>query len=419
MTGTDALAQPFDEAFAAAPYEVYGRLREEAPVHRVALPDGSPVWLVMRDEDVRAGLADPRLSVNKAHSATGYRGFSLPPALDANLLNIDHEDHIRLRRLVSQGFTPRHTEKLRARTEEVAEGLADRLAEEFARSERGGRAEWDEQGERGEPGAGRSVDLVAEYATPLPLTVIGDLFAVPEADRRPFAGWVRAMLAMESAAQVGEAIQQMHGFLRNLVRERRQSPGDDLLSDLIAARDAEDRLTEDELCSLAFLLLGAGIENVQHVIGSGLLTLLDHPEQRAELAADPGLLPGAVEELLRCTHPNLAAIRRFPTEPVDFGGVRIPAGDTVLLCLASANRDPARHADPERFDIHRGDPTHLALGQGMHYCLGAPLARMEIGIAVETLLRRFPTLHLAVPAGELEWQTTFRSRGLRSLPVRR
>ncbi|NSC20775.1 cytochrome P450 [Streptomyces albus subsp. chlorinus] len=394
-----SLPQPFDESFRAMPHAVYNKLRDEAAVHRVALPDGSAVWLVLRDQDVREGLADARLSVDKTHSSGGYQGFSLPPALDANLLNTDHGDHLRLRRLVSQGFTPRRAEAMRGTIQAVAERLADGLEERLARK--------------------GSADFVSEFALPLPLTVVCDLFAVPEEDRRPFASWVGTMIALESPQQVGEAIRAMHEFLRGLVAARRGAPGDDLLSALIAARDEDDRLSEDELCSLAFLVLGAGIENVQHLLSAGLLALLRHPGQLAALRADASLLPDAVEELMRYAHANLTAIRRFPTEPVEYGGVTIPPGDTVLFCLASANRDPARYETPERFDIRRRDTAHLALGQGMHYCLGAPLARMETGLALETLLGRFPSLRPAVEPGRLRWRTSFRSHALVELPLTR
>lgn len=394
-----ALPQPFDESFRAMPHAVYNKLRDEKAVHRVALPDGTAVWLVTRDADVRAGLADRRLSVNKAHSTGGYQGYALPPALDANLLNIDHDDHIRLRRLVSQGFTPRRAEAMRAGIQAVADRLADRLEE---RLESEGTA-----------------DLVHDFATPLPLTVVCDLFGVPEPDRRPFGSWVSTMLALESPQQVAEAVTSVHDFLRALVDERRKAPGDDLLSALIAARDEDDRLTEDELCSLAFLVLGAGIENVQHLLSAGFLALLRHPGQLAALRGDSSLLPDAVEELMRYAHSQLTAIRRFPTEPVEIAGTTIPAGDTVLLCLASANRDPERYPAPDRLDIRRRDNAHLSLGQGMHYCLGAPLARMQTGLALETLLGRFPGLRPAVEEDRLQWRTSFRSHALRALPLTR
>ncbi|WP_406503859.1 cytochrome P450 [Streptomyces sp. NBC_00212] len=398
MTQNPDLPQPFDAAHFADPYATYERLREEAPVHHVRLPDGSEVWLVLRESDVRAGLADPRLSVNKAHAGNGYKGFSLPPALDANLLNIDPDDHMRLRRLVSKAFTPRYVEGMRQQIEGASEQLADAFAERLK--------------------ADGAVDLITAFANLLPVALIGDLLAVPEADRHAFAGWVTTMLDPGSSGELVAAIGRIHRFLLDLVADRRAEPGDDLLSELIAARDEGDRLSEDELVSLAFLILMAGSENTQHVISGGLLVLLDHPDQLAVLRADPGLMPRAVEELLRYVNPNQMAIRRFPTEPVEIGGVTVPSGDTVLLCLAAAHRDPERHADPDRFDIHREDTTHLALGHGIHYCLGAALARIQLHSAFSTLIRRFPELALAVPSGDLAWRTSFRSHALRELPVR-
>ncbi|MCX5609325.1 cytochrome P450 [Streptomyces sp. NBC_00047] len=396
-TAPTALPQPFGRDFPADPHAMYARLREQGSVHRVALPDGSPVWLVTREADVRQGLVDPRLSVNKRHSGTGFKGFALPPALDANLLNIDADDHLRLRRLVSQGFTPRHVESLRGSVQTAVDARVDRLVE---RMESEGRA-----------------DVVEEFARPLPLTVIGELLAVPEAERGKFSGWVAGMLSPASREELTSAIGAIHGFLLDLVAERRAHPGDDMLSDLIAARDDEDRLTENELVSLAFLLLMAGSENVQHLLGNGLLTLLTHPRELAALRARPDLLPQAVEELLRHSHPNHTAIRRFPTEPVEIGGVRIPAGDTVLFSLAAAHRDPARYPAPDRFDLDRADKAHLSLGHGLHYCLGAPLARMQVTLALGTLLRRLPSLRLACPVEKVPWTTTFRFHAVRELPV--
>ncbi|MCX5377824.1 cytochrome P450 [Streptomyces sp. NBC_00091] len=400
MSGTGevgVLAQPFGAGFAGDPYGVYARLRAEGAVHRVALPDGAAVWLVTREADVREGLADSRLSVDKKHSGSGFKGFSLPPALDANLLNMDAEDHLRLRRLVAQGFTPRHVEGMRASVQAAVDGFADRLV---ARVEGEGVA-----------------DVVAEFARPLPLKVIGDLFAVPEGDRERFSRWVAGMLTPASREELAGAVQEMHRFFVGLVAARRAAPGGDVLSGLIAARDAEDRLNEDELVSLAFLILMAGSENVQHLLGNGLFALLTHPGQLAALRERPELLPEAVEELLRYAHANHTAIRRFPTEPVEIGGVRIPAGDTVLLSLASAHRDPARYPEPDRFDIGRADKGHLALGHGLHYCLGAPLARMQVTLGLGALLRRMPGMRLGVTAEALEWSTTFRFHALRALPV--
>jgi cytochrome P450 len=209
----------------------------------------------------------------------------------------------------------------------------------------------------------------------------------------------------------------MLGFFAQLIADKRAAPADDLLSAMIAVRDDEDRLSEDELTSLAFLILFAGYENTVHLIGNATLALLSHPGQLAALRADPGRLGGAVEELARYDGPAPLAIRRFPTEDITIGGVRIPAGETVLLCLAAAHRDPHRFTEPDRLDIGRDATGHLALGHGIHYCLGAPLARMETEIALAALLDRFPRLALDVPPSELSWRPAMRARGLLALPV--
>lgn len=396
-TEATPLPQPFDESFTKDPYAVYERLRVAGSVHRVALPDGLAVWLVTHEQDVRTGLLDARFSVNKRHSTTGFSGFSLPPALDRNLLNIDPDDHMRLRRLVAQGFTPRHVELLREDIQSAVDGLIDGLVDRI--------------GSLGE------ADLVSEFAKPLPLRVIGALLDLPADDQDRFSGWVTGMLAPRTREELETAIGNIQRFLIDLVAERRARPGEDMLSSLISARDEEDRLTEDELVSLAFLILMADSENVQHVISNGVLTLLSHPDQLATLQAHSALLPEAVEELLRYAQPIQTTIRRFPTEPVEIAGIPIPAGDTVLFCLASAHRDPDRYPDPDRFDIYRADKAHLSLGHGVHYCLGAPLARLQLTLALGTLLDRLPGMRLARPAGQLPWTTTFRSHALRSLPV--
>ncbi|MER5863463.1 cytochrome P450 [Kitasatospora sp. NPDC002040] len=396
MTTSHPAADPVAELI-DDPYRAYARLRAAGPVHRVTGPDGLPVWLVTRYADVREALADPRLALDKRHAAPGnYRGFALPPALDANLLNMDPPDHTRIRRLVAQAFTPRRMAQLRGPVEQVAERLLDAMAP-----------------------LGRA-DLIEAYAAPLPITVICDLLGVPEQDRHDFRAWTDTLVAPDPTRpqDAKAAVGAMLAFFTELIARKRAAPGEDLLSALIAVRDEQDRLTEDELTSLAFLILFAGYENTVHLIGNAVLALLQHPAQLAALRADPGLTDGAVEEFARFDGPTPLAIRRFPREDVVIGGSTVPAGETVLLALASANRDPDRFADPDRLDLHRQDSGHLALGHGIHYCLGAPLARMETGIALTALLRRFPGLALDLPAGELRRRPSLRARGLLSLPVR-
>ncbi|MEV4756242.1 cytochrome P450 [Micromonospora sp. NPDC049559] len=403
----------------SGPYAEYAALRQAAPVHRVVLPDGATAWVVTRYADVRAALADPRLSMNKANGSGAWKGFSLPGALDANLANMDPPDHTRIRRLVSQAFTPQRVEKLRPAVQAVADELVDRMAP-----------------------AGRA-DLVAEYAVPLPVAVICDLLGVPQRDRADLRDWTEAMTTPppDDPTAAVRAVRELAGFMVRLIAEKRRDPGDDLISAMIAARDGvaddagtsggtgtpgdpataarpADRLGEDELTSLAFVLLFAGYENSVHAIGTGLLALLRHPEQLAAARRHEELPVPVVEELLRYEPPGPLALRRFPLVDMAIGGVTIPARETVLLGLAAANRDPDRFPDAEELDVARPANPHLTLGHGIHYCVGAPLARMELQIAIGTLLRRFPGLALAVPAEELTWRPSYRSRALRGLPVR-
>ncbi|MFB7455951.1 cytochrome P450 [Streptomyces sp. NPDC056188] len=379
------------------PYAVYARLRETGPVHQITGTDGFPAWLVTRYDDVRQAIADPRLSLDKRNAKPGgYHGLALPPALDANLLNMDPPDHTRIRRLVSKAFTPRRVELLRKPIRKTADALLDAIAP-----------------------LGRA-DLISSYAAPLPITVICDLLGVAPDDRQDFRSWTDALVAPDPARpeKAKEAVRAMLGFFTGLLAAKRAAPADDLLSALIAVRDDEDQLTEDELMSLAFLILFAGYENTVHLIGNATLALLNHPDQLAVLRADPGRLSPAVEELARFDGPVPLAIRRFPTEDVTIGGVGIPAGETILLSLAAAHHDPRRFTDPDRLDIGRDATAHLALGHGIHYCLGAPLARMETEIALAALLDRFPGLALDLPPDGPRWRPSMRARGLLSLPVR-
>ncbi|MDX3227819.1 cytochrome P450 [Streptomyces sp. ME19-01-6] len=397
--------EPLDtRALLEDPHATYASLREAGPAHRISGPDGQPAWLVTRYDDVRRALADPRLSLDKSNALPGnFRGFALPPALDANLLNMDPPDHTRVRRLVAKAFTPGRVERMREPVRRAADALLDAV----------------------EP-AGRA-DLIAAYAGPLPIVVICDLLGVPQRDRRDFRAWSDALIAPDPARPhlAKEAVGSMLRFYTGLIASKREEPGDDLLSDLIAVRDdagdgagaGGDRLTEDELTSLAFLLLLAGYENVTHLIGNALLALLDHPSLLRELRERPAGIAAAVEEFARHDGPAPLAIRRFPLEDVEVGGVTVPAGETVLLSLASANRDPGQFKEPDRLDLNFGRWGHLAFGHGIHYCLGAPLARLEAETALAALLSRLPGLRLDVPRPQLRRRPTIRARGLISLPV--
>jgi cytochrome P450 len=389
----------FGAALLADPHGGYAGLRAVGPVHRTTTPDGARVWLVTGYPEVRAALADPRLSLDKrTASSSGDHGASMPPELDAHLLNLDPPDHTRLRRLVSKAFTPRSVEALRGRVQQRTDELLDRLS----------------------PGPAHrtEADLMAELATPLALTVICDVFGIADGGRPDFrhcADTLRSP-APDAALSSREALRRMFGILTDLIAEKRARPGDDLLTRMIAARDQQDRLAEPELVALAFLILFAGYDNSANLIGSTLLALLSHPEALRRLRAGELRTDQVLDETLRWNAPSMLAARRFAREDVELGGVTIPAGERIWLSLVSANRDAVQFPDPAAFDAGR-DGVHLGFGHGIHYCLGAALARLEAEVALTTLLRRFPALGLARPPHQLRWQESFRNRGLQELPV--
>lgn len=396
---------------------------EPGGVHCERLAGGERIWVVSRYDDVRSLLADPRLALNKRASLAGYEGFGLPPALEANLLNLDGEDHARLRRLVSSGFTARRMDGLRERIQARADALVEALAS---------------GGEDGDAIAdaladtiadARAADLVTSYAAPLPIAVICDLLGVPGEQGATLRGYTQVLLAPgeHGPAEVAGTMRGIIGLLSALLKAKRDEPADDLLSAMIAARDGADRLSEDELLSLAFLILFAGYENSVHVISAAAARLLSNPAAAQAVRAEPhphtpGMI-ALVEEVLRRDQPGTTAIRRFPTEDIVLGdGVTIPAGDTVLLSVSSANRDPKAAAGSVAGSAGGpgAGPTagHVSFGHGVHYCLGAPLARLEVRIALWTLLTRLPDLALAVPVEDLAWRSSHRQRALAALPVR-
>ncbi|MDT0270456.1 cytochrome P450 [Streptomyces sp. DSM 44915] len=396
----------FEPGFLADPYPAYAWLREHAPVHRATLPSGVEAWLVTRYRDARAALADPRLSKNPArHAAERHASgrVGIPGERGANLmthlLNIDPPDHTRLRRLVSQAFTPRRVAAFEPRVRELTERLVDGFA------------------------ARGSADLIDEFAFPLPIYAICDLLGVPAEDQEDFRAWAGMMLhTTGKRGGVGRAVKRMRGYLAELIHRKRLAPGDDLISGLIRASDHGEQLTEDEAAAMAFILLFAGFETTVNLIGNGVHALLGHPEQLARLraglaAGDERLLATAVEELLRYDGPVELATWRFATEPLTLGGAAVAAGDPVLVVLAAADRDPARFTEPDTLDLGRSDNPHLGYGHGIHYCLGAPLARAEARTAFAVLLRRLPDLRWARDAPEPRWRGGLIMRGLRSLPV--
>jgi cytochrome P450 len=348
---------------------------------------------------VREVLADPRV-VKEPGLVAGPFVDELPPGVAAGLfrhmLNANPPDHGRLRRLVAAAFTRRRADAMAPRIQQLTDALLDAAAT-----------------------AAGPVDLVEALAAPLPVRVIGDLLGVPEADFPRFRAWTRPLVTGVLAGRDAyvDAAVGMLGLLRDLVARRRVAPGDDLLSALVAARDAGDRLDEDELTSAGFLLLAAGHETTVNLIANGVHALLMHPHQLALLRARPDLLPAAIEELLRHDGPVQVTLPYVTTAPVPVGGVTIPAEEIVLAGLTAADRDPARFADPQRLDLGRSNGGHVAFGHGIHHCLGAPLGRVEGRIAIGTLLARFPDLRLAVPSDDLVRTPGLLMNGFAALPV--
>jgi cytochrome P450 len=393
-----------DPAFKANPYPTYAELRSTAPVHRVELPDGLGIWLITRYDDVLAVLKDERFVKDWRKALTPEQLAQVPPippvmeALSRNMLDMDPPDHQRLRSLVSKAFTPRLIKRLRPRVQAIAAGLLDAVQD------------------RGE------MDLIDDYAFPLPITVIAELLGVPAEDRDSFREWSDAAVSGNTTQEHLEKVliphmQAFTDYLHALFEEKRKNPKDDLVSALLRAEEAGDKLSEDELLGMVFLLLVAGHETTVNLIGNGVLALLQHPDQLQKLKDDPSLIKPAVEELLRYDGPVETSTERFAREDVRIGETVIPRGEMVLVVLAAADHDPERFADPDELDITRVDNRHLAFGKGIHHCLGAPLARMEGQIAISTLLARMPDLRLKGSPESLSWRPGLTLRGLRGLPL--
>jgi cytochrome P450 len=388
----------------ANPFPLYVRLRAEAPVVRFIAGDKKPAWLITRYADVSAALKEPRLAKNPFIALTDEErkrtvpwmpGFLRP--LSQTMLDQDPPDHGRLRSLVHQAFTPRRVEDLRARVEVIAAELA---AQARARG---------------------SFDLLEDFAAPLPITVISEMLGVPADERRRFRRWTNRLIRNVTTTDMLLSLPTLWmllRYVRGLVKRRRSEGGEDLVAALVRAEESGSQLSDDELLSMVMLLLIAGHETTVNLIASGTLALFDHPEAMESLAQEPARMPSAVEELLRFTCPVELATERYTTAPVTYSGHTIPRGQRVLASLASANHDPDMFAAPEQLKLAREPNRHLAFGGGPHYCLGAPLTRLEGQIAFRVLLRDLPGLRLAVPRGSLRWKPNQILRGLTALPVR-
>ena len=394
---SDFTFNPMAPEFVEDPYPTYRRLREEDPVHQSPLG----FWVLTRYEDVVSSLRDPRMVKEPIAAFVAARfGLQAPPTgMGLSMLDRDPPDHTRLRGLVSKAFTPRVIEQLRPHIQGIVNRLLDKV--------------------EGEPG----MDLIEQFAYPLPVIVICEMLGVPVADHERFKGWgldiARGLDAILLPPDSPVAERSMHArhalaaYFRELIAERRAAPRDDMLSGLIAAEEAGDKLTEDELLATCILLLVAGHETTVNLIGNGTLALLRHPEQRKRLQEDPGLITTAVEELLRFDGP-VQRTARIPSEDVTFGGKTIGKGEMVMPFIGAADRDPRQFPDPDRLDLGRTDNRHIAFGWGIHFCIGAPLARVEGQIAINTLLKRQPKLALAATPQHRQSLTL---RGLTTLPV--
>ncbi|MFB6566117.1 MULTISPECIES: cytochrome P450 family protein [Streptomyces] len=380
--------------FVENPYPVYAELRAKGPVHRVRVPGQErDFWLVVRNEEGRRILADERLSKDWRSQGV-WPADALP--INENMVESDPPKHTRLRSLVTRAFTARRIEALAPRVHTLTADLLDAMSKAP-----NGRA-----------------DLVAALAFPLSMTVICELLGVPDLDRQSFRQWTNEIVASSSPEATAEAVRAVNAYLTGLIEQKRAEPRDDLLSALLRTTDEEgDRLSPEEVVGMAFLLLAAGHETTVGLISNTVLALLRHPDQLALLKADFSLIGNAVEETLRYDSPTENSTYRFATEAMDFCGARFEKGDPVLVSLAAAGRDGERFEDGERFDITRSARGHLSFGHGIHYCLGAPLARLEAGVAVRALLERCPDLRLDT-SEPLVYIPGMLVRGVRRLPVR-
>lgn len=385
------------------PYPLYRELRERTAVRKHVVKTLSTeirAWVVTGYADTRTLLADPRLSKDAGRLPAVIGRHAVDPTTVAatyppSMLFSDPPDHTRLRRLLGRAFTVRRVEGLRPWITDLTERLLDGI----------------------EPGV--EFDVVARIALPVPLAVIGKLLGVPDEMYDDFRRWNDVLASIEADLAVKHAtVTEAYGALSELVRVKRSRPGDDLISQLVEVEDDGVRMTDTELLATVFLMMNAGYETTANLISSGVLALLLHPLEQERLRRDPGLLPAAVEEFLRWESPLNFTTIRCTTAEVRIGDVTIPPDEIVFFSLCSANRDPARFADPDTLDIGRDTSGHVAFGHGLHHCLGAPLARMEGQIVFGGLLGRFLVWRLAVPAADLEWRDSLQFRGVRSLAVR-
>jgi cytochrome P450 len=393
------LSSPYSEPlFHSNPYSIYERLRQETPVHKTVLPDGTEVYLVTRYADVQAALKDNRLvkNISRARGKTFLQTLGFGSMRNKNMLPEDPPEHTRLRSLANEAFKPKYIRELRGHIEQIANDLIEKVQ------------------------ARGKMEFISEFAFPLPITVIGEMLGVPEKDHAKFREWSSDLIASGALSSenphFSPDILRFVGYVRKLISDHRKNPRPDLVTQLIEAEENGDRLSGGELVSTIVLLLIAGHETTVNLIGNGMLALLINPDQLQKLKTDPDLIKPAIEELLRYVNP-VQLVNRYASEDMEIGGQPIPKGSHLQMLLASANHDPMYAPAPERLDVTRKDAQHVAFGQGIHYCLGAPLARLEGEIAFQTVLKRLPNIRLAVPDDRLQWRPAIELRGLVQLPV--
>ncbi|WP_240377339.1 cytochrome P450 family protein [Bacillus piscicola] len=384
----------FSTEFNQNPYPGLSSLRKSDPIYRTLMPNGQYAWVVTRYEDAVEVLKDQRFSKDRTKLFDDGAGYDV---MGKNMLFSDLPDHKRLRSLVQKAFTPRMIEGLRGRVEEITNELID-----------------DMEGQK-------EADFINAFAFPLPIIVICEMLGVPTEDRDKFREWSNTLIEAsnnpEQAMNTGQSLMAFMAYIQNWITERRKDPQDDLITDLIQAEEGGDQFTEEELCSLVFLLIVAGHETTVNLISNGLLALLEHPDQKRKLQENPELIHTAVEEFLRYDGAVMFSTDRWASETITWGDKVISQGDLVIVALGSADRDPEHFADPDVFDITREKSRHLAFGKGIHACLGAPLARLEAEIAINTVLRRLPHIKLNTTIEQLKWRPSTIIRGMEEFPV--
>ncbi|GLY11690.1 cytochrome P450 family protein [Pseudobacillus badius] len=384
----------FTKEFAKNPYPAYEKLRETDPVYPITLPDGQRGWMITTYEAAVEALKDQRMIKDFSKLFGDQMGHR--SVFTENMLFSDPPDHKRLRGLVQKAFTPKMIAGMRGRIQEITDELLEKAAER------------------------PHMNLIDDVAFPLPIIVICEMLGVPSADRDKFRIWSNSLIEGsngENAERIYEHMNEFTGYLGDWFAKTQENPGDDLISQLIQAEEKGDQLTERELYGVVSLLIIAGHETTVNLIGNGMLSLLQHPDQFKKLQSHPELIQSAIEELLRFEGPVEFSTSRWAGEDFEFKGKAMKRGDIVIVALNSANHDPLQFENPDLLDITREKSPHLAFGTGIHHCLGAPLARMEGEIAISSLMRRFPAMKLSIDPAELEWRPGMIVRGVKEIPV--